>query len=138
MTTQAAIEKLKEATYSLPQNIDGLITRHHFADGLYCRELFRPADRLIVGKKHKKAHIYIVVQGEVTITWAGKEPERVVGPKVFACPAGTQRAVYAHTDALCLTVHPTEATEVADAEDDLIEHDPNSQFITGNQLKALP
>ena len=110
-----------------------LETKHYFADGMYARELFRPAGTTIVGKVHKKEHFYIVLSGEVTI--AGDEVVTVVGPKVLISKPGTKRAVYAHTDAVCLTVHRTDKTILEEVEAELVEPDETSPFLPGNKLK---
>jgi quercetin dioxygenase-like cupin family protein len=101
---------------------------------MYCRELFRPAGTVIVGKVHKKEHFYIVMSGEVTIVGNGKR-ERVKAPKIFVCQPGTKRAVYAHEDSVCITVHRTSETDLEKIEADLVEEDPESMYLAGNVLK---
>jgi hypothetical protein len=44
--------------------------------------------------------------------------------------------VYAETDALCMTFHRVEATNVKDAEIELVEHDPDAMFSVGNKIKV--
>jgi quercetin dioxygenase-like cupin family protein len=109
-------------------------TQHFFADGMYMRVLPRPATCLIVGKKHKKQHFYVVVKGKVTIVGEGKR-QTVEAPAYFVCEPGTQRAVYAHEDSICLTVHRTDKTDLAGIDEDLVESDPESPFLPGNILK---
>ena len=43
-------------------------TKHTFHGGMYCREVFRHAGVLVVGKVHKKEHFYYIVSGTVAIT----------------------------------------------------------------------
>src|SRR5580698_10900927 len=102
VATRKAIDELQAAAAKLPQV--ELETDHFFADGMYCRSLFRAADTLIVGKVHKAEHFYIIASGTVTIAGDGYR-ETVTGPKVFVSKPGTKRAVYAHTDATTMTVH---------------------------------
>jgi hypothetical protein len=97
-------------------------TKHHFADGLYIRELFRPAGTTIVGKTHKKAHFYIVLSGIVTVVGDGKR-ETYEAPAIIKSLPGTKRAVFAHTDAICITVHPTDSQDLQRIEAELIEPD---------------
>ena len=87
-----------------------------------------------MGKVHKKAHLYMVVFGDVTVTSDGFR-ERIQGPKVLICKPGTKRAVYAHEDSLCLTVHRTDETDLERVETDLVEEDSTSMFLPGNILK---
>lgn len=113
-----------------------LPTKHHFADGMYCRELFRPKDTTIVGKVHKREHFYIVLSGEVTIVGDGKR-ERVRAPRIFVSAPGTKRAVYAHEDSICITVHRTFETDLEAIERELVEPDETSLYGPGNVLRAL-
>jgi hypothetical protein len=102
---------------------------------MYVRELFRPAGTTIVGKVHKKEHFYIVMCGEVTIVGDGLR-QRVSGPKVFVSRPGTKRAVYAHTDATCMTVHRTDCKDIAMIEAELIEPDDAALYDALNHLKV--
>lgn len=133
LVTLSAIKALQSAAAKLPQ-IE-LKTDHYFADGMYCRLLFRPADTLVVGKVHKKEHLYIVASGEVTIAGDGYK-ERVVGPKVFVSKPGTKRAVYAHTDATTMTVHRTDGLDLEKIEAELIEEDDTAMYDSYNQISS--
>lgn len=132
--TRADVERLQGEMTKLPQV--ELLTRHYFADGMYCRELFRPAGTTIVGKVHKREHFYIVCSGKITIVGEGYR-QTVEGPRIFVSEPGTKRAVYAHTDATCITVHRTASRDLNEIEKELVEHDPTSQYLPGNILKAL-
>lgn len=101
---------------------------------MYCRELFRPADTLIVGKCHRREHLYVVLSGTVTIAGEGYK-ETVTGPKVFVSKPGTKRAVYAHTDATTMTVHRTAETDLDKIEAELIEEDSTAMYDSFNQIK---
>ncbi len=123
---------LQEAMMELPQA--DLPTDHYFADGMYCRSLFRPAGTLIVGKVHKKEHFYMVMNGTVKVT-TDHGVEEITGPRVLVSKPGTKRAVLALTDATCLTVHRTEKTDLDEIERELIEDDPLALFDSSNHLK---
>jgi hypothetical protein len=109
-------------------------TRHYFHGGMYCREVFRHAGVLVVGAVHKKEHFYLIVSGTVAITTDDGVHE-VTGPHLFSSKPGTKRAVYAVTDALCMTFHAIEAKTVEEAEAELVEAEPNSMYSLGNQVK---
>ena len=111
------------------------VTRHHFHGGMYCREVWRCAGVMVVGNVHRKEHFYLIAQGTVLISGGGQEPKRVTGPALLLSMPGTKRAVYAETDTLCMTFHRTDATTVEDAEKELVEDDPTSQYGPGNQLQ---
>ena len=110
-------------------------TTHYFHGGMYCRQVFRHAGVLVVGAVHKKEHFYFVASGTVAITDGEGNVEEVTGPHLFLSKPGTKRAVYALTDALCMTFHVTNAATVEDAADELIEVDPESLFTLDNKPK---
>ena len=132
LTTRKSIDELQAAAAKLPQV--ELETDHFFADGMYCRSLFRAADTLIVGKVHKAEHFYIIASGTVTIAGDGYR-ETVTGPKVFVSKPGTKRAVYAHTDATTMTVHRTDETDLDKIEAELIEEDDTAMYDSLNHIK---
>ena len=109
-------------------------TEHVFHGGMYCRQVWRPAGCLIVGKVHKKEHFYMIVSGTVKIT-TDDGVQTITGPMLLCSIPGTKRAVFAETDALCMTFHRVESSTVEDVESELVEDDPNSMFTIGNKIK---
>lgn len=125
------VRALEDEMRKLPQI--QLETKHYFADGMYCRALFRPAGTLIVGKQHRREHFYIVVTGKVQVE------QNVYGPgSIVVSGPGTKRAVLALEDSLCITVHRTNKKNLDKIERDLIEPDPRALFDARNKLKELP
>lgn len=109
-------------------------TEHVFYGGMYCRQVWRPADCLIIGKVHKKEHFYMVVSGTVRIT-TDTDVQTITGPALLCSKPGTKRAVYAETDAFCMTFHRVDSTTVEEVEAELVEDDPDSMFGIGNKVK---
>jgi quercetin dioxygenase-like cupin family protein len=126
------VDALQAAMSEMPQYEPP--TEHLFHGGMYCRQVWRPAGCTIVGKVHKKEHFYVVVSGTICVT-TDDGVQTVTGPKVLLSRPGVKRAVYAVTDALCMTFHVVEATTIEDAENELVEADPNSMFLVGNKVK---
>ena len=93
--------------------------KHHFAPGLYAREMLLPAGLLIVGKIHKHAHINTISFGHVTVYTEFGESE-LRGPLTFTSEVGTKRVVLAHADTLWTTYHVTEETDLDKIEDYVI------------------
>jgi mannose-6-phosphate isomerase-like protein (cupin superfamily) len=110
-------------------------TFHHWADGMYCRVVPRPAGVLIIGKVHKREHFYLVMQGTVVVTDGDGEPREITGPHVIVSHPGTKRAVYAKTDAVCCTVHRTDKRDLEELEAELVEPFEDCPFLPGNILK---
>lgn len=129
---RAKVEALQVELCKMPQYEP--ITRHTFHGGMYCREVFREAGVLVVGKVHKKEHFYLIVGGTVAIT-TDEGVQFVTGPHLLCSKPGTKRAVYAETDALCMTFHRVESDNVEDAEAELVEDAPDSAYGLGNQIK---
>ena len=126
------VQALQAEVSKLPQYEP--VTKHYFHGGMYCREVFRHAGVLVVGAVHKKEHFYLIVSGTVAIT-TDDGVQEITGPHLFLSKPGTKRAVYAVTDALCMTFHAIEAKTVEEAEAELVEAEPNSMYSLGNQVK---
>ena len=126
------IERLQAEMVQMPQY--EAPTEHVFHGGMYCRQVWRPAGCLIVGKVHKKEHFYMVVSGTVKVT-TDDGLQTITGPMLLCSTPGTKRAVFAETDALCMTFHRVESNTVEDAESELVEDDPKSMFTIGNKIK---
>jgi quercetin dioxygenase-like cupin family protein len=99
---------------------------------MYARVVPRPAGTLIVGKVHRREHFYIVTKGRVQI---GHEVYEA-GAVIISQP-GTKRAVYALEDSICMTVHRTDKTDLAEIEAELVEPDESSPFGIGNKLNVI-
>ena len=127
------VELLQQELLKLPQYEPQ--TDHYFHGGMYCRKVFRHAGVLVVGKVHKKEHFYLILSGTVQITDGDGNAEEFTGPHLFLSKPGTKRAVYAITDAVTMTFHATDATDIEQAESQLVEEDPDSMFSLGNRLK---
>ena len=100
---RAAIKRLEEVMAELPQVEQPV--KHHFAPGLYGREIFNPKDSLIVTKEHKQGNISFLLSGTLgVITEEGSKT--ITAPAMFETFPGTKRVLYAQTDVIFATVHP--------------------------------
>lgn len=133
--TREQIERLQAELLKLPQAEPK--TTHYFADGMYCREVFRTAGTLIVGKVHKKEHLFVVLAGELTL-WTEAGMKRVTAPFIWVSKPGTKRVTYAHTDAIAMTVHEVSSRDLEAIERELVEDDPSALFGPGNILRLTP
>lgn len=129
--TREQVEALQREIAKLPQVEP--VTDHYFADGMYCRSVFRKAGTLVVGKVHKKEHFFMLTSGEITV-WTEAGMKHVVAPFVWVSKPGTKRVTYAHADSVAVTVHRTESRDLDEIEKELIEDDPASLFGPGNAL----
>ena len=114
------VMELEGALRQLPEQLDpDDYTYHHFAYGIYLRELFMPKGAVVVGKIHKTKHLTIIASGTVRIT-TDQGVKEFTGPWVFVSEAGAKKAILAITDATLMNPHPTDETDI-----DVIE----KQFI---------
>ena len=127
------IEQLQAEMIKMPQA--ELQTEHYFSEsGMYCRKVFRPAGTLIVGKVHKHHHLFLCAMGEI-IAWTENGMKRLQAGDVVESKPGTKRVTLAVTDAIGMTVHRTDKTDLDEIEAELVELDETSMFDSGNNLK---
>jgi mannose-6-phosphate isomerase-like protein (cupin superfamily) len=129
--TRDQIHRLQAECAKLPQL--ELQTDHFFADGMYCRRVTRAAGVLIVGKVHKREHFYVCASGAVEVRSEHGIRTLRAGDVIVSTP-GTKRAVLALEDSVCMTVHRTEKTDLAEIEAELIEPDESALFGPDNRL----
>jgi quercetin dioxygenase-like cupin family protein len=110
---------LENEMLTMEQTLDQFPLTHHFAPGVYAREMFLPAGHTIVGKIHKHAHLNIVSKGSVILSTEEGSKE-LNAPCVFTSYAGTKRAVYIKEDAIWITIHVTDKTDLKEIEAELI------------------
>jgi hypothetical protein len=132
MLIESPVWKLQRALSLMPA-VD-LPTEHFFADGMYCRSVFRAAGVVIVGKVHRKEHLYIVARGLVRVTTDDGVRDVPAGSVIVSRP-GTKRAVLAIQDSVCMTVHRTDKTDLSEIERELLEEDDSAVMDSENRVK---
>jgi len=126
------IERLQKEMAVLPQL--ELVTEHSFSPGMYLRKVYRPAGTLIVGKVHKEPHFFLCAKGEI-IAWTETGMRHLYAGDVVESKPGTKRVTLAVTDAIGVTIHRTDKTDLDDIEAELIEPDTAALFDSDNKLK---
>lgn len=107
-TSLESIRRLQAAMQDMPQLEMRL--NHHFAPGIYVRELVIPAGAVVVGKLHATEHLSIMSKGKLNV--ATEEGCRTLeAPCVFVAPRGTKRAVFALEETIFINVHPNPTNE---------------------------
>ena len=116
---RSKVEALEDAIvqYLEPQEPE---TFHHFSQGLYCREMRMPKGMVLTGKVHKQDHIAMLTNGRVAITTGGDQ-QILNSPVIIPSKAGVKRAILALEDAVFITVHATELTDIDEIEAALVE-----------------
>jgi len=126
------INRLQAEMVKMPQ-IE-LPTEHYFAGGMYCRKVFRPAGTTIVGKVHKKAHLFLCAKGQI-LAWSETGMRTLNAGDVIESQPGTKRVTYAVEDSIGITFHVTDKTDLDDIESELVEPDELALFDATNKLK---
>lgn len=128
------VERLQAEMATMPQA--ELVTEHQFSPGMYMRKLYRPAGTLIVGKVHKEPHFFLCAKGEI-IAWTESGMKRLQAGDVIESKPGTKRVTLAVTDAIGITIHRTDKTDLDEIEAELIEPDTTALFDARNDIKKL-
>lgn len=118
------IQAFEKELLKLPQH--DFEVRHHFADGIYSRELVIPAGCVLTGKIHRTEHMNFLIKGEITV-WTEDGMKRLKAPVILVSRPGTKRVGYAHEETIWVTVHGTHETDLERLEAELIE--PETHLI---------
>ena len=131
--TREEILRLQDEMAKMPQA--ELQTEHYFSQGMYCRKVFRKAGTIIVGKVHKKDHFFMCAQGQI-IAWSEKGMVTLNAGDVLCSKSGTKLVSMAVTDAIGITVHKTNKTDLDKIEKELIEPDELALYDSSNNIKV--
>ncbi len=106
------------------------------ADGLYLREIYNPANELIITKIHAEEHFYFLMSGEMSIlTHDGIE--HIEGPHYGITKPGIKRFIYTHTPCVFITVHSTRGRSIEDMEDLITTEDFNDPRVALEDIKLI-
>lgn len=96
---------------------------HHFADGLYAREILIPAGTILTGKVHSTEHLNIVSKGRIAV-WTEDGMKIAAAPCTLVSRPGTKRVGFALEDTVWTTIHanPQNLTDLAALELALIDN----------------
>jgi hypothetical protein len=94
---------------------------HRFAPGVYLREIFMPADTVVIGKVHKTEHFNVLIKGACLIVHDDGRREELRAPMTFVSKAGVQKVLYILEDMIWQTIHVTPETDMATLELQLVE-----------------
>ena len=62
---------------------------HNFAPDIYIREIFMPADTVVIGHKHLTEHFNVILKGKCRVM-IGDVVEELTAPCTFVSGAGSQ------------------------------------------------
>lgn len=112
---------------------------HHFAPGVYMRQMNAKAGTVVVSKMHRTEHMNILLSGSLTVA-TENGIELLKAPVVLKSMPGTKRIGYFHEDSTWITVHPTNETDLNLIEQQVIVPESEiDQFLASlqNQCKEI-
>lgn len=109
---------------------------HHFAPGLYARQMFIPAGTVLTGAVHKTEHLCIV-SGDIDVTTDGGVRRITALQLVIKSLPGAKRAGFAHRDTFWTTVHATDETDLDKLVTELTESTSQQLLGGGGNLQLL-
>jgi hypothetical protein len=103
------IGEFERVLRGMPGALSALPLAHHFATGVYVRELFIPANTHLVGEVHRYDCLNIVFGDIEVATEEGLK--RLTGLNVFPSSAGVKRAGRTFSATVWFTVHANPSDE---------------------------
>lgn len=112
--------------------------QHHFADGVYCRELHFPAGLVLTGVIYKIETFIFLVKGRLRVV-EGDHTRDIEAPAMLKNRAGTKNAWYAYEDCLLYSVtpNPTNSRDLHEVMSVYSETDPAEVQGMGKNKQEL-
>lgn len=109
--------------------------RHHFAPGIYAREMTIPEGVTAVGAVHKTEHLSIISAGHCFLT-TDEGVREIHAPFTMVSKAGAKRALHALTQTVMTTIHPTDERDL-DKLCELLTESKSAELIGGTQNRQM-
>lgn len=113
------IDKIEAVMFQMKDQQIQIEPIHHFADGLYAREIFIPKGTTLTGKIHRTEHINIISKGDISVL-TEDGIKRIQAPCTLISKPGTKRVGYAHEDTVWTTIHASSERDLDKLEEALI------------------
>lgn len=99
-----------ESAFLKEEQVDCPVT-HHFAPGVYIREVLLPAGAYIIGHAHKDAHLNVMLEGRLTIIKEDGSRRELTAPQTFVSGPG-RKIAYIHETVRWQNIYATPETDV--------------------------
>ena len=138
---RAYIDTVRDVQQQLSESPDQIDVpvQHHFAPGVYMRQMDAAGGTLVVSKMHRTEHMNILLKGSLTVA-TEDGIQLMTAPCVLKSMPGTKRIGYFHEDSSWITIHPTSDTDLEKIEQQVIVPDDEiDQFLASlpNRLKEI-
>lgn len=106
------IEEVEDHMLHMPGKITAkeFDLTHHFAPGIYMREIVMPAGLFIVGHRHLHQHHNLCLSGRALVNIGGRV-EELIAPSVFKSESGVRKILLILETMRFVTVHPNPTNE---------------------------
>lgn len=102
------------------QEAVGIPVTHLFSVGVYARVAHMKAGTIGIGRIHRKRNSWHLVSGIIRMTDGSSDVKEYHAPCSGTTEVGTQRVIYAVTDAKFMCFHSTKHSDLASIEAELI------------------
>lgn len=136
------VERLEEALNCLPQ-VD-IPLHHHFAPGMYAREIRIPKGATITGAVHKTKNLAVLSAGRLLLV-TDTDTVEVSAPAILTVMPGMKNAAHALEDSVWINFFPTEETDTEklvellteSKECELLGGSENKQLLTSGKMERI-
>jgi hypothetical protein len=127
------VERLEAAMLAIPQT--DCPVRHHFAPGVYAREITIPKDTVLIGVVHKRDNLVVLSAGRLRLVTESGTQE-ICAPHTLLCKAGAKNAAVALEDSVWTNFFATDETDT-DKLVELLTESTADQLLGGANNKQL-
>lgn len=133
LSMRQKVDRLEKSMYAMPQA--ECPVRHHFAQGMYAREMTISKGTVVVGAVHKVENFLIVSKGKLEfVIDAGTQ--KVEAPAILIVKPGQKNAVHALEDSVLTNFYPTSETDL-DKLTEMFTHSKASELLGGKDNPQL-
>ena len=130
---QEKVKALEEVLLEVPQ-VDCPV-RHHFAPGMYAREITIPKGTVLTGAVHKTQNLAVLSSGKLQLV-TDDGTTIISAPHILTVMPGMKNAAYALEDSVWTNFFPTEETDT-DVLVELLTESKATDLIGGSDNKQL-
>lgn len=110
--------------------------KHSFAEGCYVREIYNPANEIIITGIHAQSHPFFLMEGKMSIL-TEDGIINIEAPHHGITKPGTKRIIYTHTPCVFVTVHATDLTDPDLIDKQVIAETFEDPRVTNEDMKLI-
>lgn len=132
-TARSKVDRLEASMLNVPQT--DCPVRHHFAPGVYGREITIPKGTVLVGAVHKRDSLVVLSAGKLQLVTDDGTVE-IAAPHTRVCKAGAKNAALALEDSVWTNFFATDETDT-DKLVELLTDSTADELVGGAKNKQL-